>query len=168
MSAAYTLHVAPDFAPGDPRALERADLVRDGFSWGAFLVPSLWFLRHRHWLLALGVAAAVVGLASGLRALGAGLGTILMAEVLLHGLFGLEGPTLRRWALARRGRPAVDVVYAASEAEAETKSFGRWLDDPAPVARAVPPVVSALRANPFARPGHEPVIGLFPDLEGRR
>ena len=42
----------------DPAALDRAEVVRDGFSWGACLVPGLWFLWHRHWLPAL--AAYVV------------------------------------------------------------------------------------------------------------
>ncbi|WP_375461900.1 DUF2628 domain-containing protein [uncultured Enterovirga sp.] len=167
MRATYTLHVAPYAAPGDPHALERADLVRDGFSWGAFLVPVLWFLRHRHWLLALGAVAVSIGLAVALRAAGAGSGTIVTAELLLHALLGLEGATLRRWAFARRGRPVVDVVYAANEAEAEAKSFGRWLSDrsPAEPARRFSAGGPSL---PSYRQGPEPVIGLFPDLEGRR
>ena len=147
MSAAYTLHVAPYGAPGDPHALDRSDLVRDGFSWGAFLVPALWFIRHRHWLLALGAAALVAALAFALHAAGAGAGTILAAE--LH-----------------RGRPVVDVVYAANEAEAETKSFARWLSDRDGPEPRRPPAAS--RIAPPVRPGAEPVIGLFPDFEGRR
>lgn len=164
MSAAYTLHVAPFAAPGDPDALERSDVVRDGFSWGAFLVPALWFLRHRHWWLALGAAAVVVALAAGLRAAGMGSGTIFTAELLLHALIGLEGPTLRRWSYARRGRPMADVVYAANEAEAEAKSFARWLAEPEPsrVARS-----TSTRTSSATWRGSEPVIGLFPDLEGR-
>lgn len=166
MSAAYTLHVAPFAAPGDPAALERADLVRDGFSWGAFLVPSLWFLRHRHGWLALAAAAVVVALAVALRAAGMGSGTILAAELLLHALIGLEGPTLRRWAYARRHRPMADVVYAANEAEAEAKSFARWLSGSDPSPPRPPAAVPSTGAGAWRGP--EPVIGLFPDLEGRR
>ena len=167
MSATYTLHVARGAAPGDPAALDRADLVRDGFSWGAFLVPSLWFLRHRHWWLALAAVAVVVGTAAVLKVLGFGLGTILVVEVLLHALLGLEGSTLRRWALARRGRPVADVVLAGNEAEAEAKSFARWLAPETDRPQPVPPAPAVGPAFPrFGR--SEPVLGLFPDLEGRR
>lgn len=161
MSASYTLHVAPYAAPGDPNALERADLVRDGFSWGAFLVPALWFLRHRHWWLALGAALAVPALWGALHLLGARPPAILAAEILLHLLLGFEGPSLRAWAYDRAHRPAVDVVTAASEAEAEAKSFGRWLDPAgAPAARP------AARLAPGARDADH-ILGLFPDREGR-
>lgn len=168
MSAPYTLHVAPFAEPGDPRALERADLVRDGFSWGAFLVPALWFVAHRHWLLALAAVLVVGALAGILRLAGLAPGPILMAEILLHLLIGFEASSLRRWSYARRGRPAVDVVHAANEAEAETKAFSRWL---APAAEAAatrpPPVPARYRPALGARPDGG-VIGLFPDLEGRR
>ena len=161
MSAAWTLHVAPFAARGDPQALDRADLVRDGFSWGAFLVPMLWFFRHRHWLLGLASLVLVVGFALALRALGAGFGTILAAELLLHLLNGFEGPTVRRWSYARAGRPAVDAVTAADEADAEAKSFARWL---APIEPRSSPQG---RAYAMPRRTTDPVIGLFPDLEGR-
>lgn len=160
MSASYTLHVAPFAAPGDPQALDRADLVRDGFSWGAFLVPSLWFVRHRHWWLALGSVVAVAGLGAGLAGLGASLPSIVAAELLLHLLLGFEGSSLRGWAYGRRHRPAVDVVVAANEAEAEAKSFARWLGPAEASARA------PARLPPRPR-GPEPVLGLFPDHEGR-
>ena len=161
MSAAWTLHVAPFARRGDPGALDRADLVRDGFSWAAFLVPMLWFFRHRHWLLGLAALLVVAGFALALRAAGAGLGTILASEFLLHLLIGFEGPSLRRWAYARAGRPAVDAVNAGDEADAEAKSFARWL---AP-AEVRPPPTPRSHARP--RSVSEPVIGLFPDLEGR-
>lgn len=164
MSAAYTLHVAPFADPGDARALDRADLVRDSFAWGAFLVPMLWFFRHRHWLLGIGALAVVVGLAAGLWALGISIPAIVAAEIVLHLLCGLEGPTLRRWAYARAGRPAVDVVTASDEAEAESKTFARWLapDDTADRVRP------ARRAGLPASRGDESIIGLFPDYGGRR
>lgn len=166
MSSTYTLHVPAPGQPGDPRALERAELVRDGFSWGACLVPMLWFFWHRHWLAALLALATVVGLAAGLWAIGARPGTIFAAEVLLHILFGLEGPSLRRFAYDRRGRPVSDVVLASDAAEAEAKSFARWLAVPEPNAR--PAAVSPAGTGLSFRSRSEPVIGLFPDAEGRR
>ena len=167
MSSTFTLHPSADAALGDVRALEDAELVRDGFSWGACLVPALWFAWHRHWLTALLALLVLAGLGTGLWALGARPGTIVAAELLLHLLFGLEGASLRRFALERRGRPASDVVVAADTAEAEAKSFARWL---APRPEATPRasgITPAVRPAPV-RSGSEPVIGLFPDAEGRR
>lgn len=166
MSSTYTLHVSALGLPGDPRALERAELVRDGFSWGACLAPMLWFFWHRHWLTAFLALGLVVGLAAALWAFGARPGTILLAEALLHILFGLEGASLRRFAYERRGRPVSDVVLASDAADAEAKSFARWLSVPEPTARplSVPPIATGL---PF-RSRSEPVIGLFPDAERRR
>lgn len=166
MSASYTLHAARGAAPGDPEALERAALVRDGFSWGAFLVPSLWFIRHRHWGLALIALVAVGGTAWGLRGAGVGGGTIFTVELLLHALIGLEASTLRRWAYGLRGRPVADIVAAGNEAEAEAKSFARWLSQDAVAFRSAPTPWPG-RGGSLASTGPA-VIGLFPDAEGRR
>ena len=40
---AYTIHARP---------AGEAVLVREGFSWGALLLPTLWFLWNRMWLVA--------------------------------------------------------------------------------------------------------------------
>lgn len=163
MVATYTLHVAPHADPGDPAALDRSLLVRDGFSWGAFLVPTLWYLWHRHWLAALVALVVTLALGWGLRQIGLGAAPVLVVQVLVHLLHGFEGPSIRRWLYARAGRPAVDIVQAGSFEEAELKGFGRWL------------AVAADRARLFAEPAFtptyrrddHPVIGLFPDAEGR-
>ena len=168
-SSTFTLHPARDAVAGDAGALERAALVRDGFSWGAFVAPMLWLFWHRHWLAGIAALAIVLGFGAALWGIGARPGTILAAEILLHLLFGLEGASIRRLDLARRGRPEVDVVSAADLAEAETKAIARWL---APVGTpAVAPVsevpAGRMPPRPIAR-GYEPVLGLFPDAEGRR
>ena len=49
----YTLHVPQDARPGDANALAKADLVKDGFAWFAFLLGPLgflWFLVQRLWI----------------------------------------------------------------------------------------------------------------------
>ena len=63
MMQTYTFHLPRDARPGDADALERADLVKDGFSWGAFFFTVLWFFWHRLWLAGLAVLVAVVGFA---------------------------------------------------------------------------------------------------------
>jgi hypothetical protein len=168
MAATYSLHVAPHALPGDPKALDRASLVRDGFSWGAFFVPALWFFWHRHWVAGMVALIVTFGLGTGLPAMGVSLGATMAAETLLHLLLGFEGPSLRRWLYARRGRPAVDLIQAGSSDEAEVKSFTRWLSD----GRGASPDPADAGYSPTAsfRFGRdvEPVIGLFPDAEGRR
>ena len=169
MSSTFTIHLPKDALPGDERALERAEFVRDGFSWGAFLVPALWFLWHRHWLLAILALIGTVGLSFGLAAARLPSGAIVAIEVLVHLFLGLEGSSIRRLAYRMRRRPTTGVVIAADEAEAETKSFARWLE---PEAVSVPVPAQAAgpaRVAPLVRPGvTEPVLGLFPDFEGRR
>jgi hypothetical protein len=166
-SAAYTLHVAPFAVPGDPGALDRAEIVRDGFSWGAFLVPGLWLLLHRCWVAGIAAFVVVIGLGALLGFLGAGPGSILVAQLLLHLLFGLEGASLRRLSLARAGRPATAIVIAADTAEAEAKSFARWLEPEPAYAPAPVPAASAARRPASLPYGRQPVIGLFPEPGGR-
>jgi hypothetical protein len=164
MTATYTLHVAPYADSGDPNALQHAELVRDGFSWGAFLVPTLWYLWHRHWLAALAAFVITLAFPWGLRLAGVGIGATLLAQALLHLLHGFEGSSIRRWLYARAGRPAVDVVQAGSADEAELKSVARWLPAAAPLRAqsfSEEPALAPLRSR------YEPVIGLFPDAEGR-
>src|SRR3712207_238833 len=123
----FTLHVAADALPGDPEPLDRAVLVRDGFSWGAFFFTALWFFAHRLWLAGLGVLVLLVAFNLGLAALGLRPGAAFLAQLLLSVLIGLEANSLRRWTLSRRGRPAIDVVTASDHDDAETKAFARWL-----------------------------------------
>src|ERR671913_35205 len=58
----YTLHLPARAAAGDAEAIERAVLVRDGFSWGAFFFSFLWFFVRRLWLAGLIVLAAIAAL----------------------------------------------------------------------------------------------------------
>ena len=157
----YTLHLPTDAQAGDRGALDRAELVRDAFSWGAFFFTFLWFFYHRLWLAGFLVLAALLaaGLLFGVLDLGPGPSTL--AQLLLQLLIGLEANSLRRWTLARRGRPAVDVVTASDRDEAALKVFARSAGPTR--APRVPPLPAAGPAH-----GRDPVIGLFPDPEGRR
>ncbi len=157
----YTLHLPAGTLPGDIQALERGDLVKDGFVWGAFVFTALWFFLNRLWLAGLGVLAAMVALAVGLNMFHVNQAAAFVAMLLLMILVGLEASSLKRWTLARRGRPVADVVIAASLDQAETKAFGRWLDKTAPRALTSPP--SGATYRPL-----EGVLGLFPEAEGRR
>lgn len=168
MSAAYTLHLPRNAAPGDAEALERAFLVRDGFAWGAFLLPFAWFLRHGHFLLAALAFVVEIVIAVGLSRLGLRVGPLLLVLLLLHFLVGLEGASLRRLAYGWRRRPIADVVVAANMAEAELKAFARHLEaEPAAALRPIAPASQVPPLNPFVRREPEAVIGLFPQPERR-
>ncbi len=159
----FTLHLPGDARPGDPGALEEAELVKDAFSWGAFFFTFLWFFVHRLWLAGLGILVLVFAFGVALELLDVHSAARAVAMLLLQTLIGLEANSLRRWTLARHGLPAVDVVTAADRDEAETKAFARWLEQrpAAPRQPAPAPILSTPR-------GPEPVIGLFPDAERYR
>ncbi|MDP4022212.1 DUF2628 domain-containing protein [Methylobacterium sp. NEAU 140] len=159
----YTLHMPAESRPGDAHGLDRAILVPDGFVWPAFAFSVFWFLYHRLWVAALIVLAGLAALASAGYALG--LPTVAGAAVSLLAawLIGLEASSLRRWTLARRGRPARDAVVAANAEEAEARAITRWLAGAAAVPDPRPP---AFPSGPTR--GMEPVVGLFPAREGGR
>lgn len=158
----FTLHLPRDARPGDPTALEQAELVKDAFSWGAFFFTFLWFFVHRLWLAGIGVLILVFAFGGVLELLNVHPTAATLAALLLQVLIGLEANSLRRWTLARRGLPVADVVTAADRDEAEAKAIVRWLEArPAPTRNpASQPVLST--------PRPEPVIGLFPDAERYR
>jgi hypothetical protein len=158
----YTLHLDEAALPGDPAALERAVLVRDGFSWGAFVFSFLWFFAHRLWLAGLGVLALVIAAVGLLAALKVSGGAAFLVQLLLATLIGLEASSLRRWTYARGGRPAVDVVTARTEEEAEGKLIARWLARDEAAGRERPASFITPATGPL------PVLGLFPEPEGRR
>ena len=155
----YTLYPPRNAVPGEPEALEGAAVVRDGFSWPAFLFVVVWFLWHRLWVAALIVLVGLAALVGAGVALHLAPGPAAIVALLFSLLIGLEAASLRRWTYARRGRPAIDVVTARSRTEAEAKLVARWVAGvSAPAAGA--PAYGA----PFARAG-APVLGLFPEAE---
>lgn len=155
----YTLHLPADARPGEAYGLDRAQLVPDGFSWAAFAFTALWFFYHRLWLAGLGVLLGLAAVAGLGRVLGLPPGAGLLISLLLALLIGLEASSLRRWTLARRGRPARDAVVAGNGDEAEVKALGRWLDGNG---RTAP------ERTFTSSPAGAPVIGLFPFGEGGR
>lgn len=155
----YTLHLPAEARPGEAHGLDRAQLVPDGFSWGAFAFSSLWFFYHRLWLAGIGVLAGFAAAAALGHLLGLAPGAGFVIALLLSVLVGFEASSLRRWTLARRGRPARDAVVARDAEDAESKALARWLDG---TERPVPQ-----RAYGSATPS-TPVIGLFPFGEGGR
>lgn len=112
--SAYVIMKPPNGISADAR------LLRDGFSWLAFLVSPLWLLWHRLWLEALFVFLTM----SVFNAVGdaTGHGAIGMAMSVLVSLFiGLEGQRMRLAALSRGGWRESGVIEADGETDAETR-----------------------------------------------
>ncbi|SCY45074.1 DUF2628 domain-containing protein [Microvirga guangxiensis] len=159
----YTLHLPRDARPGDPAALDEAELVKDAFSWGAFFFTFLWFFFHRLWLAGLGVLVLVLAFGALMQVLNVHDAAGTVAALLLQALIGLEANSLRRWTLARHGYALADAVTAADKDEAEAKAFARWLA-PRPASTRIP----APAPVPTTPRRIDPVIGLFPDAERPR
>jgi hypothetical protein len=160
----YTLHVPRGARRGDPEALEEAQTIKDGFSWGAFVFSFLWFFAQRLWIAGLFVLLAVVALSAIVALLDVAPGAALSAELLLMFLIGLEANSLKRWTYARGGFVLADVVGARDTDEAQSRLFARWLAE----FGAVRVASGASAAQEAARRNVEPVIGLFPDAERPR
>ncbi len=97
----YTVHA---------RAGQEPVLVREGFSWGACFIPTLWFLWNRMGLVALLHLAllAAIGLLLPDRVAG-------WAALAVQILVAMEARELRRWTLGRRGFALRGVVAAPDE-----------------------------------------------------
>ena len=142
----------------DPAAIaERADFIREGFSWPAFLFGPLWLLARGLWR-ALGlwcVGALAVALATYF-----GRAPEFAANWLYWlsaAWLGLEGQGLVAAARQRAGLRLVDIVIGADSGAAEHGFFSRWLAQSALASPAARPNVLVAEAH---------VIGMFPEAGG--
>jgi hypothetical protein len=167
----YTVNApppGPDETAPDPGSLV---FVKEGFSWPALLLPEIWLIWRRMWLVLLlyvAVSAAFIILAG--RFGDALAGPIF---VLCRFLLALEANGLRRWTLERNGYGMIGVAEGRGLTEAELRFFSEWSGAPPAAvpspAGPPPPPAAAKPAPAVARP--EPwqptpenggVVGLFP------
>ena len=106
----WTVHLKPDREPV---------LLRDGWSWGAFVFGPLWLLFRRAWVL----AALWLALSILLVALTPGEARPVLAFA-LSVLAGLLGWDMVRWSLLRRGYGLAHVLAARDEEGALARLFG--------------------------------------------
>jgi hypothetical protein len=143
----------------DPLAhAERFVLVRDRFSWAAFLFAPLWMLRHRLWVALAIYVVLVVAVVAGLGALGSSDDARAFAIVLIHLLVGFEAASIRRRKLLRRGWGELGAVIGDDREAAERRFFDAYVASQAH--RAAAPAAAGTWARPNAAPD---VIGLFPE-----
>lgn len=161
--AFYTVLTPPPAAGGRGEEIERARLIPESFSWGAFLLTGLWLLGKRLWLMTLLFALAVAGLIYLRSRFGlhpSALSLVYWSSALF---LGVEGNDLVVRKLLRKGWRVADVVEARSLPEAERRYFERAL-----AGKAAPPRAEPAAPAPMVRPsGPLPIIGLFPEARGR-
>ncbi|OCC02640.1 hypothetical protein BA190_23425 [Labrys sp. WJW] len=163
-------------APDTLEAADKSVFVKDGFSFGAFLVTPVWLLWRRMWLvflawLGLQVALAVLTSTFSLDQRAAGIVSLLVSLC-----FALEANALRAWTMRRQGWRFTGIATGHTLQEAEQRHFeGRSLAAPAaanpPTAGTRPPGQefpgpwsSALGRNS----GSPNVLGVFPEPHGTK
>jgi hypothetical protein len=127
-------------------------LVKEGFCWPALIIPGLWLLFRRMWLVFLLYLAVVVAVI----AIGNLSGIVLP---LAHLFLGLEGNNLRRWTLERRGYALAGIAEGRNRDEADIRFFADW-PDVVPTAATTGNDVKPAPAAPSPENGG--IVGLFP------
>lgn len=146
----------------DAKTAERAVFVRDGFSCAAALFGPLWLLAHGMvlifvlYVIVFGAASVAAG-----EFLGESAATGITLALMVW--FGFEAPSLRRWALARRGWQFVDVVQARRRIDAERRYYAERLarDDFSETAGRSAVTPSMMPWGTAT--DQQPVLGLFPE-----
>jgi hypothetical protein len=153
--ATFIVLAPPVSASGGAGDADRMVFVRDGFSWGAFLISLPWLLYRRQWIALCFYALFVVGIDFATRQFG---GSTAAALGLLGSLFlGFEGNALRRWSFVRRGFVEQGVVEASSRDEAEIRYFHGRDDETGFAPSTGAPFHRFTRTDTPAE-----IIGLFP------
>jgi hypothetical protein len=142
----YTVHLPPlSNRDSDPV------LIREGFSWAAFLFGPVWAITNRLWIATFGMALFIIVLSALMDGLQIGLIVQAIVSLTVAVLFGAHGNDWNRRGLAHRGYRETGVVAARNYEEA----LARYLNA-APQARFSVPRV---RTTPVPPPPM-PIVGL--------
>ncbi len=168
----YTVHQPPLRAADDLADPERFVFVRDGFHVWAFLLTPLWMLWRRLWLVLLCYVLFLAVLDVALALAGVSSAAVVLANILVSLLVGLEASTLHRFTLRRRGWRDVGVVSGEDREDAERRFFDNWTRAkparPAAPAPSPPPATSSPRPPQASSPAAGGIIGLFPEPGAQR
>jgi hypothetical protein len=159
----YTVHLPKAALNGDKAAMQEMELVKDAFSIPALIFSVFWLLWHRLWLASVIVMCVYVIFISGVYALHIHPAFVMLMESAIGFFLALEGSSLRRWTLKRKGMPTVDVVIADNLEDAEVKAIARWCERTPETGLPISPTPK----TSFIAPHAPEVIALFPMPEGR-
>lgn len=155
----FTVHEPPG-APLD--RIDRAAVmafVKDGFTWGAFLLGPIWLLGNRLWLALAGYVVAVAAGGLLLEAVGANHGWHALLVLGLNLIVGWEAHTLKAAKLDADGWAQLGSVSGNGLNDCERRFFEGWLPTqqmmrraaPQPDAAPAPAQKAAAPAEPAAR-----------------
>jgi hypothetical protein len=133
----YTVHIPPT-----TRHQTDPVLVKEGFSWPAFVFGPIWALANRMWLVAVGLVALDLAASAVMDSAHLSPATQGVLSLAIAVLIGAHGNDWRRRSLDRRGFRDAGVVAARNVDEA----LARYLDStitrvatPRPRTAPVPP-----------------------------
>lgn len=152
---AFTVHEPPN-PPADPvERAERLVFIKDGFSFAALLLGPIWLLLNRMWIVLAIYVVIAFGIGAVLELLKVAHIWATLTGLALNFLIALEGDSLRRWTLERRGWQLVGTVVGRTTAECERRFFENWL--PAQSAQRVQPtsVGSVPATTPLSPAAHD-------------
>lgn len=160
--AFYQALIPPPEAGGLREEIEQARLLPESFTWPALIFGGFWLLFKRLWFAFIVYALVWGGLVYLQRQIGFSFLAVMLSHTALAIFIGLEGQNLIARKLLRKGWRLVDVVEAPDLSSAERRFFERALPAGAP-----PRVVETAPAPARFAPSSAPVIGLFPEANGR-
>ena len=148
----YTIHERPHPLADRLDRAEALEFVKDGFSFGAFLLPEVWLIAHGIWLGLLAFVAA----AAAILALGWAFGVPPFAVAgllaLLHLVFGNEADEIKRAHLANNGWTMIGQVTGTGALDCERRFFDSWLPSVPMIAGAGAAGIAASAAEAGAAP----------------
>ena len=109
--------------PEAPEPTDRVVLLKEGFTFWAFILGAIWLLAKRQWVLFLGfvVVASVLCIAGQLFDLPNAAVALVLAWLQL--MLGYHVNDLRAWRLKRRGYRFAGVIAAESPMHAQRRYF---------------------------------------------
>jgi hypothetical protein len=161
--ASYTVHLPPEGE--ENQRLLKAAFIKDGFSRGAFSFGLFWLASRRLWVSALLFALFFIGLITLVVRQGLPFWAFGTISFLTLVLLALEGASLQRWRLKRRGWQEAGVVVARNQEEAEWRFFASLHQDQKSDEWAPASGSAAVATTLSAKPSD--VIGLFPQPGAR-
>ena len=118
----YTAHEKPETA----ELADRVILVREGFSFWAFLFSLLWLLSERLWLASLGYFFLLVTIGYLAEELAFNSLQLAAAQLFLQVMLGCLAYDLKRWTLARHGYRMTGIVAAETDLNALRRYYDAY------------------------------------------
>ena len=109
--------------PEAPEPTDRVVLLKEGFTFWAFIFGPIWLLAKRQWVLFFGFIACAIGvrLLAGLFDLP--VLTVAVVALFLHIMLGYHANDLRAWRLKRTGYRFAGVLAAESPMHAQRRYY---------------------------------------------